>query len=276
MSDNGAGEESFLTTSLGRTGIRVSRIGLAGTHRPGKQPLESSIDQGVNLFFFFGFDTHMIKMLKEALPGNRDRIVVATGIYNFILGHPNPRRTLEKRLRQLGTDYIDLFLFLGVLSPKHFPDELMEELIRFREEGKVRAIGLSSHDRRFAGQLAQNDEVDVLMIRYNAAYRGAEQDIFPYLSQHDPGLISYTATRWNQLTRRPKNWPRERPIPNAGMCYRFVLSHPNVHVCLSAPSNSEQLEENLSEIRKGPLSEEEMEFMREFGDVVSKKQAWFM
>lgn len=276
MSHIKAGEESSFSISLGRTGIKVSRIGLAGTYRPGMQPLERAIDQGINLFFFFGFDTHTVKMLRATLPGKRDRIVVATGIYNFILGHPSPRKTLEKRLRQLATDYIDVFLFLGVLSPKHFPDELIEELIRFREEGKVRAIGLSSHDRKFAGQLAQNEEVDVLMVRYNAAYRGAEQDIFPYLGQHDPGLISYTATRWNQLIRRPKNWPRERPVPNAGMCYRFVLSNPNVHACLSAPSNPEQLEENLSEIRKGSLSEEEMAFMREFGDVVSRKQAWFM
>jgi len=116
----------------------------------------------------------------------------------------------------------------------------------------------------------------VLMIRYNAAHRGAEQDIFPYLHLHDPGVVSYTATRWSYLLRRPRGWPKDGRIPTAGMCYRFVLSNPNVHVCMMAPSNPKQFEENLRQIRQGPLSEEELAFMRQFGDVVHHTKKWFM
>jgi predicted aldo/keto reductase-like oxidoreductase len=52
------------------------------------------------------------------------------------------------------------------------------------------------------------------------------------------------------------------------MCYRFVLSHPAVDVCLMAPSNLRQFEANLAEIRQGPLCEEHMQLMRRFGDAV--------
>jgi aryl-alcohol dehydrogenase-like predicted oxidoreductase len=55
-----------------------------------------------------------------------------------------------------------------------------------------------------------------------------------------------------------------------------VLSNPHVHVCLTAPSNVSQLEENLKAIEEGPLSDEEMRFMREFGDVVHDARKWFM
>ncbi len=60
------------------------------------------------------------------------------------------------------------------------------------------------------------------------------------------------------------------------MCYRFVLSNPHVDVCLMAPSNIEQLEENLAAFRKDPLCKEEMEFMRKFGDAVHYRGKWFM
>ncbi|NIT55765.1 MAG: hypothetical protein GWN00_05865, partial [Aliifodinibius sp.] len=184
---------------LGNTGIPVHRVGLSATYRPGKQTIYRALDEGVNFFFAFGIDRQMIRGLREAMHHQRDRIVLATGAYNLLIGYPNLRRTLGKRSRQFHTDYIDVFLFLGVTKPEHFPPRALEEMVRFREEGKVRAIGISTHDRNFAGKLASEGAVDVLMIRYNAAHRGAEQDIFPYLQSHHPGVVGYTATRWSYL-----------------------------------------------------------------------------
>ena len=66
----------------------------------------------------------------------------------------NIRRGTEKLLRQLDTDYIDaLHLFwLGKMSA--FSEANVEELLRLREEGKIRALGTSIHDRERAGRLA--------------------------------------------------------------------------------------------------------------------------
>ena len=273
-------------TILGRTGLRVSRLGLAATYRPGKHSVRRAIDEGINYFFYFGIDTQMVKTLREMMRNNREWYVVATGAYNYIWWHQNIRKTLEKRLRQLKTDYIDIFLFLGVLKETEFSESLQEELCKLREEGKVRSIGLSTHNRKLAGKLAAEGTVDVLMIRYNAAHRGAEQDIFPYLlvkdrsafdgKVHNPGVVSYTATRWRYLIQRPKNWPKDGRIPTAGMCYRFVLSNPNVHVVMTAPTNEKQLIENIAAIQQGPLSEDDMAFMRQFGDIVHHTKKWFM
>jgi aryl-alcohol dehydrogenase-like predicted oxidoreductase len=114
------------------------------------------------------------------------------------------------------------------------------------------------------------------MVRYNAAHRGAEQDIFPHLAQHDPAIVSMTATRWRRLLRRPRPWPRGEPVPTAGMCYRFVLSSPHVDVCLTAPTSQAQLEENLAAVRAGPLDADESAQMRRFGDVVRQRSRWFV
>lgn len=266
----------FSFTTLGKTGRIVHRLGLSASYRPGKQAIYKALDEGMNVFFFYGFDTQMTSVLRDVLKGHREKYFVVTGAYNYIWWHQNPRRALEKRLRQLQTDYIDAFLFLGVMRKKEFTAPVKDELAQLREEGRVRAIGISTHDRKFAGELAAEGALDLLMIRYNAAHRGAEQDIFPHIASFNPGVVSYTATRWTYLLRRPRSWPRNEPIPTAAMCYRFVLSNPHVHVCLTAPRNEKELLENLAAARQGPLGEDEMEFMRRFGDVVHAKAGWFM
>jgi len=266
----------YLHTTLGRTGQPVFRLGLSASYRPGTRTVYRAVDEGVNFFFAFGIDTHMTAALREIVKTKRDNILIAAGGYNYILLHSDPRKAAEKRMRQFGTDYLDMLMFLGVMKPKEFPLRVLEDMVRLREEGKARWIGISTHDRAFAGQLAREGVLDVLMIRYNAAHRGAEKDIFPHLTAHDPGIVSYTATRWTALTRRPKGWPADQPVPTAGMAYRFVLNNPAVDVALTAPHTLAEFEENLAAVRKGPLTEDEMSIMRKFGDAVYNQKKWFM
>jgi aryl-alcohol dehydrogenase-like predicted oxidoreductase len=268
--------EDFSHATLGRNGPRVFRLGLSATYWPGKEAVHRAVNEGVNYFFCYGIDRQVITFVRDLAPSERSKYVVATGAYNLIWTRQDLRRTLEKRLRQLRTDYIDVFMFLGVMKPNEFPEPVREELQRLKEDGRVRSIGMSCHHRKFFGELASRGALDVLMMRYNAAHRGAEQDIFPYLPAFQPGVVSYTATRWGYLMRRPKGWPKDGRVPSAGLCYRFVLSNSNVDVCMMAPSNLKHVEENLAAIRQGPLSEDEMQYMREFGSVVHHTKKWFM
>ena len=268
--------ENFLSGRLGKLPAPVHRLGLSAFYRPGKETIHRAVDAGLNTFFFFGFDTHMTGALRDILQRGRERFVVVTGAYNFIWWRQDLRRTLEKRLRQLGTEYVDVFLFLGVMKPEQCPGELLDRLRSLRDGGRVKAAGISVHDRKFAGELASAGALDVLMVRYNAAHRGAETDVFPHLERHDTGLISYTATRWRALLRRPKGWPENGRVPDAGLCYRFVLSQPAVDVCLTAPSSLRQFEDNLKAAEKGPLDEDEMRFMTRFGDAVYRERKYFM
>jgi aryl-alcohol dehydrogenase-like predicted oxidoreductase len=254
---------------LGKIGTPVCRIGLSATYRPGRQTVFRALDEGLNYFLFFGFDRHMTSVLRETVPPRREQYVLATGAYNLIWGHQNLRRTLERRLRQMRTEYVDVFHFFGVTRRTYFTSEVREELQAVRESGLVRAVSISTHDRPFAVELAQQDVLDAMMIRYNAADRGAETEIFPKLPASNPAVVSFTATRWASLLRPPREYPNRGRLPTAGMCYRFVLSNPAVHVCMMAPGNLQQFEENLAGIRQGALGEEEMRFMREFGDLVS-------
>ena len=266
----------FQLRPFGNTGISVTPLGLSASYFPGRRSVYAAVDEGVNLFFAFGFDVQMVRALREQMTSRRDKFVLVSGAYNYIWWAQDVRTTLEKRLRQFRTDYIDVFLFMGVLKPAEFTPRVREDLWKLKEEGKVRAIGLSCHNRAFLGKLAADGDVNALMLRYNAAHRGAERDIFPHLAMHNPGVLGYTATRWTYLLRRPNTWPKGARIPTAGECYRFVLSNPHVHAVLTAPRNERELRENIAAVHKGPLDDADMRFMREFGDAVYKQKKWFM
>ena len=151
--------------------------------------------------------------------------------------------------------------WLGKMS--RWSEGMVEALVRLREAGKVKALAVSIHDRPRAGRLALDSPLDALMVRYNAAHPGAEQEIFPHLARRRPAVIAYTATSWRKLLKAPPGWAG--PVMTAGDCYRFCLSSPHVDVVLTGPKDVAQLRENLAALERGPLSEEEQRWMREYG-----------
>jgi aryl-alcohol dehydrogenase-like predicted oxidoreductase len=266
----------FLTAELGATGRRVRRLGLSASYRPGERTVRAALDAGVDYLFGYAIDSHLTRVVREMNADRRERVVIATGGYNWVVWHPPLKRSLERALRRLKTDYIDVFHYLGVLKPAQFGPRVQDELAELRADPRVKAVAISCHDRRFVGDLAARGALDVAMIRYNAAHCGAEQDIFPHVGRHNVGVVSYTATRWTALLRRMRGWPADQPVATAGQCYRFVLSNPHVDVALTAPRNERQLQENLREVERGPLPDDEMAFMRRLGQHVHDHAGYFM
>ncbi len=227
----------------------------------------------MNYLFWYPWDRHMTRALRAVFPAHREQLVVATGVWN--LGSWWVRRGIEQALRRLRTDYLDVFQILW-LGRGRLSERVYDVLLEARREGKIRWIGISTHVRSYAAELVRQGKLDVVMVRYNAAHRGAEQEVFPYVAASNPGVVAYTATRWGRLLKRPKGWPESERLATAGDCYRFVLTNPHVHVCLTAPRNEAQLRENLAALERGPMSDDELAFMRRLGDVVHAQNRWFL
>lgn len=256
----------FLSRPLPRVGKTVHRLGLACNYGIDADGFRCALDAGINYFFWTPFRTAKVTpLLREALSRDRERHVVASGPLNgYFAG--GVRRSAEKILRMLGTDYIDVFqlFWLGIGSA--LTRGTVEELEALKREGKIRAIGISIHNRARAGRLAVDSPIDLFMIRYNAAHPGAERDIFPHLEARHPAVVSYTATSWRKLLKRPRGW--DGPVMTPADCYRFCLSNPHVDLALTGPATKEQLQENLAGLAKGPLTADEEEWMRRFGKAV--------
>jgi len=265
--------DDFLNRDVRAFGRRVFRLGLATNYGIESQDLEWALEQGVDYIFWTPTARRVTKSLKAALKRNRESILLACGPTIGYFGG-GIRRSCERLLKKLETDYLDVFQLFWLGRTSAWTTSTIDALVSLRESGLVRAIGVSIHDRSWAGRLVAESPLDMLMIRYNAAHPGAEHDIFPYLAKRRPAIVAYTATRWRGLLKRPKGW--DGPVMTAGDCYRFCLSNPHVDLVLTGPKNRQQLQENIHAIReKGPLSEEEMHWIREFGQVVHNASSRF-
>ena len=267
--------DDFLYRDVPAFGRRMFRLGLATNFGIDGQDLEWALDQGVNYVFWAPSpgSRRVTKSLRKIINRDRKSIILASGPTTGYFGG-SIKRSCERLLEKLGTDYLDVFQLFWLGRGSAWSASTIKALVSLRESGMVRAVGVSIHNRKRAGLLAEDSPLDMLMIRYNAAHPGAEQDIFPHLSKRKPAIIAYTATRWRGLLKRPRGWNGQ--VMTAPDCYRFCLSNPHVDGVLTGPKNRRQLEENLHNLRaKGPLSKEENHWISEFGKVVHNKSSRF-
>jgi len=265
--------EKFLNKEVHALGRRVFRLGLATNYGVGEEDVAWALDQGINYFFWTAKATQVVPALKKAMKRDRESLIIATGPTTGYFGG-GIKRGCERLLKKLGTDYIDILQLFWLGRTAAWKPSTIDALISLKESGKVRAIGISIHDRKRAGRLAADSPLDMLMVRYNAAHTGAEEDIFPRLAGRRPAIVAYTATRWRGLLKRPKGW--EGRVMTAADCYRFCLSSPHVDLVLTGPKNRRELEENVNELReKGPLSKEEDNRIRQYGRIVHQNSSRF-
>ena len=258
--------EDFTHRHLRRVGKRVHRMGIACNMGLDADAFSAALDRGANYIFWTSLRTGAVTpVLREALRRDRERYVVASGPSVAVTGG-NVTRGVESLLKKLGTDYLDVYQLFWVGVASSWREATADALAKLKEQGKIRASGVSIHDRPRAAEMSQDERLDLLMIRYNAAHPGAERDIFPRFSARRPDVAAYTATSWRKLLKRPPGW--EAKVPDAGDCYRFALSSPHVDVVISGPGDRAQMEANFDALARGPLSPEEDRWMRELGEVV--------
>ncbi len=264
---------------LGATGLRVSPLGLAalpvrrsgGAHGAlSAQDVERAFhEHGINTFLAHPWMKATCEGVRSLIrAGHRDELTLVSEASLPFAG--SVRRGLEKHLRLLDTDHLDVWLLGWLRKRWYVRDAVWSEMARLRAAGKTRAIGFSSHDRRLAAALARELPVDVLMIRYNAAHRGAEREVFDAIADlgaRRPGIIAYTATRWGMLLEPRPACALPQPM-SAGECYRFVLDHPMVDLVWCAARTPDELREDVSAAASPPLTAERRAEVCRFGDAV--------
>ena len=263
---------------FGRTGLMISRLGLAQGYGVPTAAIEKAFHEyGINYLYVSPLLNlrSMVLAVRSLAPSHRDQlcIVLARPFFGGF-GASRLERFVERWLKKLGLEWADL-LFQDVRKP--LSQKVTDRVLQLRESGRIRFLGVSSHNRPLLGMIARgatDDPVDFFHVRYNAVHTGAEHDVFPHLlPENRPGVGVYTATCWRKLLKPTRMPAGESPL-TAADCYRFVLSHPDVNVCLTAPSTAARMEENLNALDAGPPDEDEMARVRRIGDhIYGKKRA---
>jgi len=203
---------------LGNTDITVSEMALgcwpfAGGAYWGDQSDEDSIatvhaalDAGITFFDTAeGYENGASeRVLGRALTGRRDAAVIATKVSRKNLTPGGVAEACERSLRHLGTDWIDLYQI-------HWPNhdiplaETVGALQRLKEEGKVRAIGVSNFAVRDLSDMLALSECVTDQMPYSLLWRVIEREVQPLCISRDVGLICYSPLAQGLLTGRYRN-----------------------------------------------------------------------
>lgn len=218
------------TMALGRTGLTVTRLGIGGAYCKDVEGYRAALDCGVTYVdtarsYRNGEDESVVG---QAIAGRRHELILATKTLKRDAA--GARQELETSLRLLGTDYVDIWQ-IHYLNPDSerakalAPGGAYEAALRAREQGLVRFIGVTGHDWPAISAAVETNLFDTVLCWYNAAYRQAEERLFPAALARNVGVIIMNATRQTKLLDAPD-------APPAEAFYRYVLSHPAVCVTL--------------------------------------------
>jgi L-galactose dehydrogenase len=293
---------------FGRTGLQVSVVGL-GTGGPSQlgqtsgvpeseahRVVRRALDLGINLMDTAAQYRESEAILGRALAGvPRDRYVMCTK-FNPVAerGAPPPgtpkaagelAASLERSLRRLQTDYVDVFQLHGV-HPSDYPmvrDRFIPEMKRLQEQGKIRFLGITSafpgdDPLEMLGLALADDLWDTIMVGYNLLTLTAEAHVLPEAQRRDVGVLIMCAVRRaiarperltaliRELKERgelapgavsddgPLDWLVHDDVPSVtAAAYRYVAGHPAVSCVLTGTANLHHLEENVRDILAGPL-----------------------
>jgi predicted aldo/keto reductase-like oxidoreductase len=277
---------SFLKRSAQAFGREVCRLGLASRGRCGLTPDDvlEAIQRGVNFLNWPGESEESpgVDAFSQAvgsLGSARDSVVVCTQL--GARSATEAQRELNSVLATLKTDYLDVVTLYYVEQADEWeslltPDSALAYCQAAKADGLIRRIGLTSHQRPLAAVAARSGLLDLLMIRYNAAHRGAETEVFPITDAVGMPVIAYTALRWGALLGSTPDDPPKFEVPRAAAWYRFVLQSPSVAVVLAAPSNRRELIEDLNVLdARGPLDPATFEELAAHGQRVHRHACHF-
>jgi aryl-alcohol dehydrogenase-like predicted oxidoreductase len=168
------------------------------------------------------------------------------------------------KLGRTGLEVVPLGLAASYGIPGKDVERAFERGLNLFYWGTRRAPDFGGALRRI---LARDARVGMLMMRYNAAHPGAEREVFPHLAEETPGVVAYTTTSWGQLLD-PALAPAGERVPRGTDCYRFVLSNRRVDACWAGPGTADQLDDAMRALDLGPMSEDELAWMRRVGESV--------
>ena len=173
---------------IGKTGMSAGVIGLGMEHLDNKpyevveEVIDAALEHGINMFDLFMPGTPVRENIGKALKKKRDQVLIQGHIgsvdikqqYDISRDVLTCRRYFEELLRCLDTDYIDFGMMFFVDTEQDFRDVFetgyIDYVRQLKQEGKIRAIGASSHSPEIAMRLAETGEVELLMFSVNLAF----------------------------------------------------------------------------------------------------------
>ncbi len=238
------------------------------------------MDQGVNFFDTaraYGTEPILGAAIKDR---PRDSVVLSTKNHAAGVSAEQLVSVIDTSLQELQTDYIDVFHLHGV-SPTaydHALQELAPALLREREKGKIRFLGITEtspndHSQDMLQDAVKDDCWDVIMLAFNMTHQGAHTRLFPQTQKQTIGTLIMFAVRslfsvpgrleqtMGELASEGRvaaclgdqDAPLEFLLEEGDAAYRFARHEPDANVVLFGTGDAAHLDANIQSILKPPL-----------------------
>lgn len=227
---------------LGKTGLRVSRMGFGGIPiqradaQATRQVLLKLMEAGVNYIDTARAYTVSEEYLGQALEGIREKFILASKTYTR--SKEGAARDIETSLRNLRTDYIDLYQIhnptAAELAIVQGEEGALAALQEAKTAGKIGHIGVTLHSRELFEKALELDWVETIMFPYNIVETQAAE-LIAKCTEKNIGFIAMKPLAGGA-------------IDDAHLALRFVASNPHVTVVIPGMAAPEEAEQNLAAI----------------------------
>ena len=259
---SGSSASDIPTRVLGKTGVRVTAIGLGGARLPmlsddaAVRLVDAVYDAGINFFDTARSytDGRSERIYGRALQGKRKKIFLTSKTTER--SRAGAERELGETLGHLKTEYLDLWQIHGVSTMDEVeqifgPDGALEAFVRAKKEGKARFIGFTGHhDPEIHVAMLEHFDFDTILMPLHPAdphYLSFEKRVLARAAEKNLGITAMKVTGNAMLLR----------ALTVDECLRYVLSLP-IACAIMGCTTPGQLDDNLRVVRSfSPLNEEE-------------------
>ena len=229
---------------LGKTGLKVTTVGFGAMITTDPSVISRALDMGISYFDTArGYQNgNNERMVGAALKNRRQDIVLSSKSEAETAAEATAE--LETSLKELGTDYLDIWYIHSKDKPEQVPDELVTAWIKAKEQGKIRHIGLSTHSpNEMVDRILEVEKIEVVLATYNFTMGNTRDAAFERISKAGLGLVAMKVMAGGLKARKPRP-QMQRPM--AGLAaLKWAIRKPYFTTAIPSITDMEQLEMNF-------------------------------
>jgi hypothetical protein len=235
--------------TLGRTGLKVTTVGFGCMITSDPSVIERAADIGINYFDTARGYQHgnNERMVGAALGARRKQLVLSTK--SGAQDKDSLLKDLDTSLKELNTDYVDIWYLHGKGSAADIRDDMIEAQQLAKKQGKIRFAGVSTHggQQQLLPWMAQKGVFDVVLTGYNFSMDPGMEQAIAAAAKAGMGVVGMKVMAGGFRNVKPAD-PLYKKLQQDGAmlaALKWVINKPNISTTIPSMTDMDQLDENL-------------------------------
>jgi hypothetical protein len=234
--------------TLGKTGLKVTTVGMGCMITSDPSVVTRAADLGINYFDTARSYQHgnNERMVGAALGSKRKQVVLSTK--TEARDKAGQLAQLDTSLKELNTDYVDIWYLHSKNSPSDVQDDMIEALQLAKQSGKARFVGISTHSaQQMIPWMVQKGVFDVVLMQYNFTMDASLEQTIDMAAKAGMGVAALKV-----MAGGPRNQKLTQPGALLA-ALKWAINKPGIATAIPSMTDMAQLDENLKAMAE-PIS----------------------